>query len=540
MFKFNCLIAAAAAVLCMMTSCQEDHMEAGSCGKSNIGVTVSDTGFADTKSAAASERCIDSQVIEDVNGANLIVQAFESDFTDLPFQQGCLTRGSVIDGDAINVAGSSFVIDAWLGSTNRYSGGDTGGRVYVGSDASDYHFIKSGNAVKGSEEWSLKDGGGNYYYWRNAVPTTFWSCYPVTVEGGAVRNISFPGDQADDADQNKISFAYSLGTATTAEALNDLLFAYNQQAIEFDDSGNVSSGSENVNIHFRHALSAIRFDVSGLYRKGLVLKSISLEEIVRSGNCAVEGTSTGLTYNWTPDYTDITTVSQEFAAADFTEPSVDNNPATGTRDANTLQALSNSKIFFLIPQTVKEKGVKLTIEYYHTGDEGVVLSKSMVLNHDEAWKEGKYYTYRFTVSGVDLLVDDDVTGAVKDNLLIRNVGTDPAYIRAMIVGSWVNAGGEILVDWDPEDTTVGTIVWGAGNADWTKGDDGFYYYNDIVPGGEATSRLFESYTVTNRPSVLEDSDYLEFTIVAQSVLADIGKASAIAAWGSTAAGYLND
>lgn len=525
-------------VLCLFASCQGDHYGAGDRNRASIGIHVSNSGFAGTKSTAESGRCIDSLLFEGVDGKDILVEVFESDNFDLPFMGETSTKGSVIDNNAINSEGSIFLVDAWLGSSNRYSGGDMNGRVYVEADATDYHFIKAGEAAKGSSDWTLKDGGGDYYYWRNAVPTTFWSYYPKTVDGGAVRSITFPGDQASDADQNKLSFTYSLGSATTASAQKDLLFAYNLQSAAFDTDGSLSSGSDEIDVHFYHALSAIRFDISGLYRKNLTIRSIKLEGVVNSGACAVEGSSSGVSFSWTPDYTDKTAVSQAFLSSDFTEPSVDVNPGTGVKDPSTLQSLSNGKIYFLIPQTVKGKGVKLTIEYSHSGDE-LVLTKSVELDHDEAWTEGKYYTYRLSVSGVDLLVDDDVDGPVKDNLLIRNVGADPAYIRAIIVGNWVNSDGEILVEWDPEDTSVGTIDWGTGISDWTKGSDGFYYYKDVVPGGEATSKLFESYTVTSRPSILEDSDYLDFTIVAQSVLADTGKASAIAAWGSTAAGYLN-
>lgn len=533
-------LASLAMCLLLTVSCSDDKFGKNSSGHSAIMISVS--GVCDTKAASSigPGELIDSLVVEDADGENLLVEAFVSDYTDLPFQ--IETKGSVVSNTSINQTGSRFIVNAWLGSEHRYSGGPTEGRVYFLEDATDYHFIKNGVASK-SSVWTLNDGGGNTCIWRNDVPTTFWSYYPETVSGDVTRSITLPGDQASDSEQKKINFSYTIGTGVSATDLKDILFAYNLAQVKYEDADNANhgrliSGSETVDIHFYHALPAIRFDVSGLVRNGKVLKSITLEGMASSGSCEAEGGAEGVDFsNWTLG-TGKATVVQEFTASDFTEPSVDDNPLTGTPDANTLQSLANDKIFFLLPQEVKGSGIKVTVEYTHSGDD-VVVTKSFILDHDEGWKSGKYYTYRLSVAGVDLYVDDEVTDNVKDKLVIKNIGTKTAYIRASIAGSWVNKDGDILAEWDPEDTSVGTIDWGTGHSDWTKGADGLYYHRAAVDPGAATSKLFESYTVTNRPSILEDSDYLEFIITAQSVLADEGKASAIAAWGITAAGYLN-
>lgn len=538
---------------------------AGSCQREGIGfgaklheqssIKLTVAGVSDTKAGSVEDfgKRIDSLVIKGDDGEDLLVEAFVSDYTDLPFRSEA-TKGSVVNTTSINQANSKFIVNAWLGSANRYSGSAaqlTDGRVYEAADATDYHFIKGGAAVKSDSEWSLTNGSGNEYIWRNAVPTTFWSYYPETVSGKVTRSITLPGDTASDPDQKKIGFSYSIGNGAAATDLTDIIFAYNLETVTYQDANDAShgtllSGNEAIDIHFYHALPAIRFDVSGLVRKGKVIKAITLEGMVSSGNCQTEGENgSPIDFSlskWTLG-SDKVTVRQEFTASgtgsDFTEESVDVNPATGSKDAGTLQSFANDKIFFPLPQTIEGSGIKVTIEYIHTGDD-VVVTKSFVLNHTEPWKSGKYYTYRLSVTGVDLYVDDEVTGNEKSDLVIKNIGAEPAYIRAMIAGNWVNASGDILLEWDPEDTSVGTIVWGSGVSAWTKGADGFYYHKASVAPGAATSQLFESYTVTARPSILEDSDYLEFTITAQSVLADENKASAIAAWGATAASYLNN
>ena len=544
-FRFIVLLA-----VCSLLTASCHHDGFGTDSSANSAIKVSLVHICDTKAAAPAElgERIDSLVIEgdDADGEALLVEAFVSDYTDLPFPDE-VTKGSVADGTSVSQTGSRFIVNAWLGSLNRYTGSSaqlSDGRVYEASDATDYHFIKNGAAVKGSSEWTFKDSGGNDYIWRNAVPTTFWSHYPETVSGNVTRSITFPGNQASDAAQKKISFSYSIGTDANATDLKDILFAYNLETVRYEDANNAShgtllSGSETIDIHFYHALPAIRFDVSGLVRKGKVIKAITLEGLTSSGSCELEGAAGALDFSsWTLG-TGKATVRQEFTASDFTEPSVDNDPATGNPNPATLQAFSNGKIFFPLPQEIEGSGIKVTIEYTHNGDD-IVVTKSFVLDHNEAWESGKYYTYRLSVTGVDLYVDDVVEDNVKSDLVIKNIGADQAYIRALIVGNWVNKDGDILLEWDPEDTATGTIVWGPGAADWVKGTDGFYYHKAIVAPGEATSQLFESYTVLTRPSILEDSDYLEFAIVAQSVLADTGKASATAAWGAAAASYLNN
>lgn len=271
---------------------------------------------------------------------------------------------------------------------------------------------------------------------------------------------------------------------------------------------------------------------------GCQIKTIILKGVAGSGTCSVEGQSEGVTFTWTPTAGDTKDCSQSFLAEDFTADSVTESYISGDKVPNSLQSIASNKIFFLIPQAIKGQGIQIGIVY--DDKDGVEQTKYMSLDHDASWLPGKYYTYKLSLKSVEVSITDDVDGDVKDNLVIKNIGNQTAYIRAMITGYWVNADKDIIVsNWDPEDTTVGTFVKGIGYSNWTKGADGFYYHNAPVPAGQNASTLFTSYTVTNRPDILEDDNYLEFNIVTQSVPADEGKASAIAAWGTTAASYLN-
>lgn len=93
----------------------------------------------------------------------------------------------------------------------------------------------------------------------------------------------------------------------------------------------------------------------------------------------------------------------------------------------------------------------------------------------------------FKPSHVTCEVNETFTGSEKSNVTVRNTGDTDAYIRAAIVVNWQNAAGEIYGA-SPVEGTDYTITLGKG---WTKGDDGFYYYNASVAPKDSTTNLIE-------------------------------------------------
>lgn len=71
----------------------------------------------------------------------------------------------------------------------------------------------------------------------------------------------------------------------------------------------------------------------------------------------------------------------------------------------------------------------------------------------------------------------------------ENTGTASSLVRAKVV-----------IDWDDEtaaDMDATDCVFPAYNtADWTQGEDGYWYYNDIVEPNQCSTALFESFTVS--------------------------------------------
>ena len=373
----------------VFSSCERENF--GWNGKrSVIGVNVSSVRGTETKAGACADggrEVIDSFSIDIHGDEPLSVTAYSSDYEELPFDLSELTKGAVNTSSGLNQSGRSFVLNAWLGSENRYpndagngrtyeQGGSTG-RMNNEADKDNYRFVKDVDVTYTSGKWATSGD----YYWRSDVPTTFWSYYPKTLDKGT-RTITWPGDKASDADQARIEFSYTLPAATDdkkdAESQEDLLFAYNL------DRWTESHSESVVNIDFFHALSAVRFDISGV-SEDVTISQIYLKDIPSGGTCNVAPDVDGkLQFAWTPS-TAKATFRQVFSATDFTEKSLDGNTE------NALQPLTSSKTFFLVPQTIKGAGVKLGLVYTKSGE---TTSVEYELDHDAPWVSGKFYTYK--------------------------------------------------------------------------------------------------------------------------------------------------
>ncbi|MBR5287838.1 MAG: hypothetical protein IKU34_04500 [Clostridia bacterium] len=115
----------------------------------------------------------------------------------------------------------------------------------------------------------------------------------------------------------------------------------------------------------------------------------------------------------------------------------------------------------------------------------------------------------------------------KSNVSITNTGTTSAYIRAMIVGNWYDANGNIVA---PHTVEIGNPTG------WKK--DGEYdYHVNPVAAGQDTSVLIASYTPVRPEGVPADAVF-KMTIVCQAVQSE-PKTAVTQAWGSDAAALLN-
>ena len=120
-----------------------------------------------------------------------------------------------------------------------------------------------------------------------------------------------------------------------------------------------------------------------------------------------------------------------------------------------------------------------------------------------------------------------VSCVVDGNLDVTNTSDIPVYLRAMVVANWKNDSGEIFGE-----APVCAIDL---NDKWTLGDDGFYYYDDVVPvrssvDGTVNGPVKQITYTTTKP---EGAEGYHFTVelVAEVIQADgMGVDSAQDAW----------
>ena len=156
---------------------------------------------------------------------------------------------------------------------------------------------------------------------------------------------------------------------------------------------------------------------------------------------------------------------------------------------------------------------------------------------------GKTYTYTLKLmDGLGI----DASGEVKtDGVAIENTNKKTCYLRAMIIGNWVDAEGNVAAIFNPEEvdlaiTSTNTnyqLASNWGNFWYYDAVNNLYYYKKPLPEGQFTEvKLFDQFT--NPKDRTSEGLKLDFVVLVQAVEADADKASAKAAWGDGVAGVL--
>ena len=118
----------------------------------------------------------------------------------------------------------------------------------------------------------------------------------------------------------------------------------------------------------------------------------------------------------------------------------------------------------------------------------------------------------FSYGTVSCAINENFDGTTKSNVTVTNTGNTPAYIRAACIVNWVDAQGNIAAN-VPADYTYSLSIPGAG---WTKGSDGYYYYNGVVNPNGTT----EGSVLTCTSSHPADGEYkLSVKVIASAVQA---------------------
>lgn len=351
-------------------------------------------------------------------------------------------------------------------------------------------YFSNEQVVKSASAWTMS----SEYFWPASDALDFWAVN----DPSKVSNMT----HSNDGSVNKLSFSYTAPTGD-ATAQPDIIFAHT--------GPQVKSTSTQVGLTFKHALAEIRIAVSKT--SAGTFKSATFKGMNDRGSADFKSDGT---FTWTPS-----------GERDFSQTF---DKEVIKSDGTVLQPVYDEaagELYMMVPQGLT--GKKLEVVF----NDGV-SDKTFTADLTGEWKAGYVYTYKLSLNRfIELEVEDSVNATVKQNLAITNNGNVECYVRAAIVGNWMTAAGSLYGPWS---STSGTFTNLAPEG-WVAGSDGYYYLKDsLEAGATASPKLFEKYTAPSSPA---SGVYLNMFIVVQAVKVDTNKAAAKAAWGETAAGYLN-
>lgn len=390
--------------------------------------------------------------------------------------------------------------------------------------------------------------------------------------------IVIPDDGYSDG---KITFEYT--SPDNAEDQQDLIFAY-ASITEAQHNAKLSEGGYPVT--FYHALTGVKFAIGNSADelksianggKGIAITGIQFTNLANTGTCVVNPSATGNNpkVSWNATVTANNVISQSFTADEnvitYSKSTDTNNfddsfyAAGNTQNVNTADA---SYTFWLIPQSFgSSSNAVLRISYtINNHPEYLDISLKDIIKTSTGtpieWAAGQLRTFTVKLDEVNVKITDDVeiagdahdgySGSTKSNVKIQNTGDTDAFIRAAIVGQWLDSENNpvfgftdninnlyIVESWyedqfvKEEAGTHGTFVGlpGYKGADTFKADggsdatagwqlctDGYYYYTKIVaPNAFTGSDLFTSYTTQIVPAaiiagVVMDASQMHFVL----------------------------
>lgn len=447
--------------------------------------------------------------------------------------------------------------------------------AHVGS--SDYEFYSMDNS-EGSASGSMVNGGwryvcDNFTGWpANATDESsldFYLWMPKADNG--IKTTPAVEYGKNDSDSLTITFGYK--SPATAAAQKDLIFA----ARSITKAEALENRVNGVPVLFNHALTGVKFAIANYdANKMITIKSISFNGLYDEGTCTItpakeknyrdkptqEYSSGDGRVVWTLSSTRGTTPlsSGSFGApVKFEKKTTNDGTTTGGAftdygnypdsfaeggNENNLNDGNASQTFWLIPQTMSDD-VTITIVYTYgsetektgTFEFGKALKNASTGTYVQ-WKAGELRTYTIRVDDVNVTITDQFTATEKNNVVITNTGNTDAYIRAAIIGQWVDQSGNPVFGYTDfksgESETASIPSWyqdftsdkvgdqkyfgyftGLPGTGWVAGSDGYYYYTSPVAPGGHPNALFTTYTVksANIPKMRVGGKYVNTTLL---------------------------
>lgn len=475
-----------------------------------------------------------------------------------------------------------------LGDKQYWKDGDMSPRKGEGNEEYADYGTGSGwryNYSYDSDPWKTKD---NYdFYFRMPLKP---SGVKTDDDGKPILTYAKSG--------NKLTITFTYTSPLKAEDQQDILFA----ARNVTKEAHLNSLPNGIPVLFNHALTGVKFAIAN--PDEAMITSVKFTGLAGTGTCTITPANEGGNYtdditdyssadavNWgTPtvvpgaEYTATFEEVVSYSGGSFTNNGDYPNSFKGAGSAmmNNLNDGDATQTFWFIPQKMTN-AVQLEITYTWGDDTTphttvIDFGKSILKNNaDTYWYAGQLRTYTLRVNEVNVRIDDKVTiqnadvdpdddeaefgpyeGSYKDNVVITNTGTTDAYIRAAIIGQWLDSSGNpvfgftdftasadeqfVIVDsWYQDqfsptgnhthgafknlvgyknDTTNGTPGSTVYTSNWwIKGSDGYYYFKYVVPAGKAvpaqdssTKYIYVTSTGTSNPTGTADPLFDSYTI----------------------------
>ena len=546
-------IMAAAASLLLFACCQENEIEIGGepgvVGENTIAFAIGKTQTR-AASVSASELAEQGAIIPigtDENGRQFVL---EESIIDL---NSPITRGTPVYTENV------FNVYPTLYAHSALEDIKVGGDIFTYNESTTYYTsIQYGTNIWDKGETVTVDG-------NSTKQLKFWMYMPsnITEYGVTLGNNAF----GEANGKQTITFDYV--SPETAAKQADIIFS--ARAITEEE---YNSNDKVADVLFHHALTGVKFAIGNDADDDVTITSVAFSGLHTSASCVVtprmekqssgseEGEETAVEYayidNPTGDHSSTddatvhwtlpTTAVTKALTATFTKTVdfvdggsfKDGNVSKGKYPAsfaaagntNNLNDGNATQTFWLIPQPMTDN-VKLTITYkIGNGSENTWTVDFGSALGDVTWKAGQIRTYTIKIDDVNVKIEDTVTATEKSGVTITNTGNTPAFIRAALVGQWLNSDGNPVFGFTDEVNKLYLVdSWyqdqfvtksGAeaparthgkfeelagydkdnGYNDWYLCTDGYYYYKYAVePTYTTGSSLFSKYTVGEAPKV---------------------------------------
>lgn len=336
--------------------------------------------------------------------------------------------------------------------------------------------------------------------WEKADPLKYFMWMPADSEGKVT------GVSSDGFTPTTSGLTFSYETPTSSDGKSD---AVEQEDIVFSSATLTKSTydpSTGASIEFHHALTGVKFTISNdnSGNTKTYITKVVINGLKNTGSCTM-----GTSASWTPGT----------GTASFTQEYTKENVISAGSGNPALNDAETSMTFWVIPQELTDNvTLEITFHLENSTKVGEDIVREVALGTalgNPTWTSGQLHTFSLKGKEVVIHVEDEINNDKKENIAITNHGNMNAWIRAMIIGNWVDENGAPIFgytdfktegseyveipSWTIEGALSGAQYAGSfvglPGTNWVRNtDDGYFYYTVAVAPEANTESLFTSFT----------------------------------------------